>query len=309
MGIARFYLPVLMVLAPSLLLGAIGDRDLPAGASWYVHVDLAEMRSAEAGKPVYEWLKGEVFDELQDEVGIDLHEEAERITAFAIGKSAVTMVLDGKISEETQDKLVAIGAATGGMDKLGSGDSAYYFIKPDEDIDIGSAAARYADDHVDPFSEGAYFSFAVRNKLIVTTRESDMQRLIDRKGRIAGGADAGAMLVLGADRSLLQAGMNAKEFEDEIGWDSNIVRNTEQVALLVADSKGRLAITAQLLTAEKEMAESLASIARGLISLQVFNNDMDPEISEFLQNTTVDVDDRSLTISVSLDPQVVVDSL
>ena len=54
------------------------------------------------------------------------------------------------------------------------------------------------------------------------------------------------------------------------------------------------------------MAESLASIVRGLISLQVFNDDMDPEIATFLQNTDVDVDGNKLTISVALDPEVVV---
>ncbi len=54
------------------------------------------------------------------------------------------------------------------------------------------------------------------------------------------------------------------------------------------------------------MAESLASIVRGLISLQVFNDDMDPDVSAFLQNTSVDVADKKLTISVALDPEVVV---
>ena len=54
------------------------------------------------------------------------------------------------------------------------------------------------------------------------------------------------------------------------------------------------------------MAEALASIVRGLISLQVFNDEMDPEIANFLQNTDVDVDGNKLTISVALDPEVVV---
>jgi hypothetical protein len=54
------------------------------------------------------------------------------------------------------------------------------------------------------------------------------------------------------------------------------------------------------------MAESLASIVRGLISLQVFNDEMDPEIANFLQNTNVDVEDTTLTITVALDPEAVV---
>ena len=74
----------------------------------------------------------------------------------------------------------------------------------------------------------------------------------------------------------------------------------------MADKKGKISIEAQLITTEPEMAESLASIVRGLISLQVFNDDMDPEVATFLQNTNVNVNDKKLTISVALDPEVVV---
>ncbi len=57
------------------------------------------------------------------------------------------------------------------------------------------------------------------------------------------------------------------------------------------------------------MADSLASIGRGLISLQVFNDELDPEIVEFLQSTTVDVDDTTVVVKVSLDPEVVAEAL
>ena len=137
-----------------------------------------------------------------------------------------------------------------------------------------------------------------------------MKALLDNKGEIAADRDGtGAMLVLSADRSLVQAGLSTSDFEDDIGWDSNIIRNTKQVALLIADDSGKLAIEAQLLAAEKAMADSLASIARGLISLQIFNDDLDPEISQFLQNTSVDVDGTTLTVKVTLDPEAVVAAL
>ena len=57
------------------------------------------------------------------------------------------------------------------------------------------------------------------------------------------------------------------------------------------------------------MANSLASIVRGLISLQIFNDDLDPEVAEFLRNTTVDVDDRTLVVKVALDPRLVIETL
>ena len=104
----------------------------------------------------------------------------------------------------------------------------------------------------------------------------------------------------------MQAGARAGDLDEEVDWDSNILRNTEQAALLIADKAGKIAVEAQLVTTEKEMAEALASIVRGLISLQVFNDEMDPEIAGFLQNTSVEVSENKLTISVPLDAEAVV---
>jgi hypothetical protein len=119
-------------------------------------------------------------------------------------------------------------------------------------------------------------------------------------------SEKGALFVMSAERNLVQAGARASDFGDEIGWNSNILRNTEQAALLIADRAGKIAFEAQLVTSEKEMADSLASIVRGLISLQVFNDDLDPEIAAFLQNTSVEVEDNKLTVKVALDADDVI---
>ena len=93
--------------------------------------------------------------------------------------------------------------------------------------------------------------------------------------------------------------------DDDGGFDSNILRNTEQVALMIADVAGKIAIEAQLVTTAPEMAQSLASIVRGLIALQAFSDDMDPDVSAFLKGTRVDVNQNSLKISVALAPEAV----
>ncbi len=137
-----------------------------------------------------------------------------------------------------------------------------------------------------------------------------MHRLIDSSGKIPGDYDNGeSLIVLNAERSLVQAGMSADGIGQDLGWDSNMLQNTKQVALVVADVAGKITIEAQLIATEEEVANSLASIVRGLISLQVFNDDMDPEIAEFLQSTTVDVDGATLTVKVALDPETIVDVL
>ena len=281
---------------------------LPAASKWYFHADFEEMRSSEAGRHLYGWLQDEVFDDIREDVGVDLDKEADTVTAYALNDSQVILVIDGSISEETQDKILAMGAASGTLDRLGSGSRSYYHIKDDGGHD--DADQRKVDVEVDGFENGADFSFAVRDKLIVTSRQADMESLIANKGVIkAEKSPAGALFVLSAERSLVQAGVKAGELGGEIGWDSNILNNTEQAALLIADEAGKIAIHAQLVTSEREMANSLASIVRGLISLQIFNDDLDPEVAEFLQNTTVNVDDRTLVVKVALDPRTVVETL
>jgi hypothetical protein len=135
-----------------------------------------------------------------------------------------------------------------------------------------------------------------------------MKQLLDNGGKVAGQkSHRGALFVLTAEKSLIQAGLNTDGFDDEDddGFKSNVMRNTKQVAFMIADKAGKLAIEAQLLTSDLETAESLASIVRGLIALQIFSDDMDPEIAEFLRSTRVDVNDTLLKISVALSPESV----
>jgi hypothetical protein len=226
---------------PATLVAEVNLGHLPAASNWYFHVDLDEMRSSEAGKHLYGWLQDEIFDELRDEVGVNLDEEADTLTAYAVTNEALIMVIDGSISQETQDKAIAAAAASGSLDRLGSGNRAYYHIKDSDDHHDGDG-----DLDVD-LDDGAYFSFAVDGKLIAATRQQDIEAMIANKGKLEFDDSAeGALFVLSAERNLVQAGVKAGVLGDEIGWDSNIFRNTEHAALLVAadhdrEGNGRLA--------------------------------------------------------------------
>ena len=297
------YLVIFFLFAvPVAALSALGPGDLPDTSRWYFHADFKEMRSTEAGQHLYGWLQKEVFDDVRDDAGIDLDKEADYLTAFATEDDGLVLIIEGNIGQDTEDKVMAMGAANGSLDRFGSGNKTFFHIK-DDDIDRD-------DDNIeidmDSFDDGAFFSFAIRNKLLVTSTRERMEALLADKGKVAGvRGEKGQLFVLSAERNLMQAGARTDDFDDD-GWDSNILRNTEQAALLIADQAGKIAIEAQLVTTEAGMAESLASIVRGLISLQVFNDDMDPEVAGFLQATDVNVDGNKLTISVALDPEVVV---
>ena len=133
--------------------------------------------------------------------------------------------------------------------------------------------------------------------------------MLESKGKLPRRDTAsGTLIVLSAEKSLIQAGMHADQIDDDGdgGWESNILRNTEQVAVMIADVAGKIAVETQLIAKQPEMAESLASIVRGLISLTMFSDDMNPDVAQFLQGTSVDVDGSILKISVSMDPEAVV---
>lgn len=295
---------VFLFLAPVAALSALRADDLPAMSKWYFHADFKQMRASEAGQHLYAWLQDEVFEDIREDAGVDLDKEADYLTAFATRNDGLILIIEGNISQQTEDKLVAMGAASGSLNRHGSGKQAFYHIKGDDDAGFNGNSITIDGDS---FDDGAYFSFALENKLIVTSTREKMESLLASRGQVEGvRGERGQLFVLSAERGLIQAGANTADFGRNGNWDSNILRNTKHAALLVADKKGKISIEAQLITTEPEMAESLASIVRGLISLQVFNEDMDPEVSSFLQNTNVDVDDAKLTISVALDPEVVV---
>jgi len=302
MRISRYLAIALLIFIPAALLAAVGPKDLPDAAKWYFHADFEEMRSSEAGQHLYAWLQDEVFEEVREDTDIDLEKEVDQITAFSTAGENLIVVIEGNISQETEDKVLAVAAASGSLDKLGSGSKIYYFVDENDDHDGDSNI----DIDVDSFDDGAYFSFAVKDKILVTARKADMESMLANGGKHPAAANAkGALFVLSAERSLMQAGVKAGDLGDDFDWDSNILRNTEQAAVIVADDNGKIAIEAQLVTTEKEMADSLASIVRGLISLQVFNDDLDPEIASLLQNTSVATEGNSLKIKIVLDPETV----
>lgn len=298
MHLARLFLFILFIGLPLTAVAELNVGDLPA-ARWYAHVDLVQMRSSDAGKELYAWLEDEVFDELRDEIGFDADQEANVITALATPESGMVVIIDGDFSQKTEDRIVAVGAAASDFNMLEHDGKTYYQIEEESD-----------DPDRNSFDNGAFLSIAIKNKLIVTSSEEQMQQIFSNNGRFPGDYDnGGALIVLRGEKSLVQVGMQTNEVGDDLGWDSNMLRNTEQLALLVSDVKGMLAVEAQLVASEEQVANSLASIVRGMISLAAFNDEVDPELTEFLNGTTVDVDGSTLTVKVAMDAKVLVDAI
>lgn len=300
MRFLNILLLVLLLAAP--VLADADASDVPGGADWYLYVDLQQMRSEEAGKPLFAWLEDEVIAEIEAEAGVDLEQEVDRLTAFSVAGEGPVVVIEGPISGETRDKIMAFIAAEGDIAAVKAAGRKYYRIGDGEGR-IGNGDVEFSLD------DGGWISLDVSNKILVTAGEAQMQSLLANKGRVPGpGRDKDALLVLTAEKTLLQAGMNTARLTDDgdDDLDSKILRNTEQVAFLLAVVKDKLAIEAELTTSEPEMAESLASVARGLISLVMFDDSMDVEMMAALQGTRVEAKGNSLSLSLAVDPNLVV---
>lgn len=303
MSAPRFFFFLLLFSFPLHSSGAVTAGDLPGDTIWYMHADLEAMRTTESGSKIYDWLKEKVIEDISEETGINLSTEVNSMTAYSDATNGTVIVIDGAITRESQERLLAIATleADGDIDLLEYKGMTYYHIGDEEDEDD------WGNEPFDDLEDSAWFSFALANKAILASTEKQLQALLDNGGRIAGaGSHDGALFVLSADKSFVQAGMQADGMASEDDdWESNILRNTKQAAVLIADKDGMIAIEAQLVSTDPKMAAAIGGIINGLISLQAFNSDLGPEIQELIRNTRVEVVDNTLSISTVIDPDTV----
>lgn len=312
MSAPRLFFFLLLFSFPLHSGAAVSADDLPGDTIWYMHADLDALRNTESGKGIAEWLDAEVVVEISEEFGVDLNAEVDSITAYSDATNGTVILIEGPISKETQEKLVALAVLQGDVDTREYDGNTYYFAGDEE----AAGDEESAGDDSDPFEDledSAYFSFALNNKAIIASSENQLKAMLDSGGKIVGSqSHDGALFVLTADVSFVQAGLrtNGLADEDDDGdWESNILRNTEQAALLIADRSGQIAVEAQLKTKDPKMAQSIGSIVNGLISLQAFNSELGPEVQSLIENTRVEVNENVLTISTVIDADLIVSVL
>lgn len=286
---------------------AVSADDLPGDTVWYLYADLDLMRTAESGNGFSEWFNAEIAADIREETGIDLSSEVNSITAYSDASNGTVILIDGPVTKETQDKLLALAAMRGYVDTREYDGKTYYFVG--DDGDSGSSGR----DPFDDLDDSTYFSFGISHKAIITSSENQLKALLDNGGRIVGSrSHDGALFVLTADMSFVQAGLRTNSLaaeDDDDGWESNILRNTEQVAILIAERSGQIAIEAQLKSKDPKIAASIGAIINGLISLQAFNSELGPEVQSLIENTRVEVNGNVLTINTVIDPALVAEML
>lgn len=308
MSTFRAGLLALAALVPLAASAGVTIDELPEKTVWYIHVDLDKLRTTESGKILNQWIQWEVYDEIDEELGIDLKKEVDRFTAFSDSTNGTAIIIDGPVTEQSRRRILAIIGEEKDAEPREHRGREYFRIGDDE------APRRRDPDPFDDLEDTSYFSFALQDRIIITATEGYMQALLDNGGKVAGaGSHDGALLVLSANQALVQAGIQTNGLLDaddgDDHWESNIIRNTEQAVLVMADESGQVAIEAQLVSTDPKMAEAIGAIVNGLISLQAFNSELGPELQGFIRNTKVEVRERILSISTVVDPAVVVSVL
>jgi len=303
----------LLLTAPGM--AAAAADDISGDATWYLHLDVEAMRSESPGRAIYDWMQQEVFDDVKEDAGVDFGKELDQLTAFSLEGQGPVFLLEGNISQDSKDKIMTLIAAEGDLQALKSSRKIYYRLTNNDDSEApASIGSESIEVQFESLGRESWVSMDLKNKVVVTSSEEQMKEMLKSGGKIAGNkSHKGTLLVLTAEKTLLQAGMNSSvlggDDDGDSGWDSNILRNTEQVAVLVAAAANKLAIEAKLITAEPEMAQSLASVARGLVSLVSFDDSMDSEMAAILRGTKIEAVGNALSISLAIDPELVVSSL
>lgn len=257
---------------------SLGSNDLPAGVNWYAHINMDLIRNTEAGRQLMQETVDEALEDIEDELGVNIGNEIEGITLFG-GKLPVNqgaVLLHGSISAESQSAIMAkLDQESTGVFAAESGSMTFYTVPKGD----GSMTYTDEDDHVEDVSwehsDELYFSFGVTQTMITHSMDT-MQTFLDSGGMLSSldGVDPAAMVVLQADRALMQGGANTSL---EIGdtFDSSILNNLDSIALVVAEENGGLNINAELSANSPEVAMNVRNIVEGLVALKALEGSDD----------------------------------
>ena len=286
---------------------SLNRTDIPAGSNWYVHVNLDLIQNSEVGRKLMLNKVDEALDDIQQELGVDIREEIQGITVFGV-KLPVNgnptkegaVILHGSISAETRNALLSKLERKGAeVSALNSAGLDYYMIGG------GDSSITYSDEDGQVKTEDwghhedLYFSFGTSQTMITKSQEM-MLSFLDAGGYIGGfePVDSEALLILEADRALMQGGANTS---DEIGgnWDSSVLKNVDAVALIIAEDLDGFQINAQLTANSPDVAMSVRNIVEGLVALKALD-ESEGVLGDILRQIRFESDGSVLKMNVPI---------
>jgi hypothetical protein len=286
----------------------LDTSNLPGGSNWYVHVNLDLIQNTEAGREIMLGTVNEALEDIEDELGIDLGAFVNGITLFGgsipqkdgpLEDGAV--VLHGSINQaEQQTILDRIEKEGVELTTTYKGSLAYYTVANEQTITSTDGDGNVEIDHFGD-SGDLYFSFG-DSQILVTHDLALMQTFVDSSGYLGGfeSNDPGALVVLHADRALVQGGANTV-IDIDGDWDSSILKNMESIALVIEEVSGGLHISAELTANSADAAMSVRNIAEGLVALKALEGG-DDVMGDLLRSVKFENEGSTLSVNLSVAP-------
>lgn len=303
---ALFLMFCLPAMAAASVIPPIGQD-----ANWYIHVNLDQMRQTPSGQALYGWFEKEVIEDLEDEFGSGLGEQLEGVTVFgqSAGHAGLAVLLHGDLVPQTSTNILDVLADLAVPEQAHGLE--YFRMPPRFDFGKDGSGGKEADTETSPeYDEesGMFLAFGGDGQTLVTGSRVLLDEFLLAGGRFSGDRP-GELLVIQAERPLLQSGLDAAA--DDLGdgpWESEMFRNIQQLALVLADSGGLLEIRGRIVAADTNKALAIANIIRGMISLGVMAED-EPELMELLGALSVETMESLVDLHLRVEAGRVVEFL
>jgi hypothetical protein len=289
---------VLGVNAASLNIG-----ELPEGSNWFVHVNVELMRTSTIGQMMMEESLGEAFREIEKETGVQFTDQIEGLTIFGghLPPNNGAVVAHGGFSADTQSEMIGAMSKAGTYlegDHLGQRYFAINDLDGDNEKEFGHGSRHDHDDLL-------YVAFGDDQTLFSQNLDA-VKSFLDAGGYLTGLpiADSSTLLVIEADRAMLQGGVNTRVAQEDGNWDSSILANVDSIAAVLVDDNGAASFHADVRAKSPEIAESVRNIVEGLVALKALDSSDEPAIGALLRSTKIRTDGSDITVDVFIDPEL-----
>jgi len=134
-----------------------------------------------------------------------------------------------------------------------------------------------------------------------------LMTFLESGGHLSGlkSTDPDAMLVLQADRAILQGGLNTSVDLGHNNWDSSILSNVDSIAVVLADEDGAASVRAEVQAKSPEIAESVRNIVEGLVALKALDAADEPALSELLRATRIETSGTTIFFDLYLEESLI----
>jgi hypothetical protein len=158
----------------------------------------------------------------------------------------------------------------------------------------------------DDDNEGLYFAFGNQQSMFSQSVEM-IELFLEAGAQLSGlkSEDPAAMLVLQADRAMLQGGANTTIQLGHDNWDSSILSNIDTIALVLADENGAASVRAEVQAKSPEIAESVRNIVEGLVALKALDAADEPALSELLRAAHIETNGATILLDMYLDEALI----